>query len=143
MAQAGSHRAPRRTYNRPRSRGSGCAGGVFSSADPAHNRSTNLGPYVRECAKAGLALFVRVLDRPESVEKPLLVQASLKITLSKAEARSRRKKTSPRFGIYSIGVLVTKDSGEAEASRQSSKPLALPVARSWSFRGQRNYRPIL
>jgi precorrin-6A/cobalt-precorrin-6A reductase len=74
--------------------------------------SNNLHPYVRECAKAGVGLFVRVLDHPQSV------QAALSAGIPKQNIIKGRGPFSIQQNVavikeYNIGALVTKDSGEA------------------------------
>ena len=73
--------------------------------------STNLRPYVRECAKTGSALFARVLDHPQSVD------AALRSGVPEENIVEGRGPFSVEDNLatirnFKIGVLVTKDSGE-------------------------------
>jgi precorrin-6A/cobalt-precorrin-6A reductase len=74
--------------------------------------STNLLPYVQESAKAGISLSVRVLDHPQSVK------AALGAGVAKSNIITGRGPFSVQENLaaikdFNIGVLVTKDSGEA------------------------------
>lgn len=74
--------------------------------------STNLRPYVKEGAKAKVSLFVRVLDHPQSVK------AALGAGVPETNIITGRGPFSVQENLaairnYSIGVLVTKDSGDA------------------------------
>jgi len=74
--------------------------------------STNLSPYVREANKAGALPVARVLDRAESVTAALaagvpeqnIIQGRGPFTVQENIAVIRE---------FSVGVIVTKDSGEA------------------------------
>ena len=74
--------------------------------------STNLRPYVKECANAGAALFVRVLDHPQSVAAALSAGVPEENIL-KGRGPFSVQENLAAIRDFSIGVLVTKDSGEA------------------------------
>jgi len=74
--------------------------------------STNLDPYVRECAKPGVALFVRVLDHPQSVEAALGAGVPEQ-NIIKGRGPFSVQENLAAIRDFNIGVLVTKDSGDA------------------------------
>lgn len=74
--------------------------------------STNLQPYVRECAKTGAHLFVRVLDHPQSVEAALTAGIPEE-NIIKGRGPFSVQENLAAIRNFNIRVLVTKDSGEA------------------------------
>jgi len=86
--------------------------------------STKLRPYVRECAKAGDPLFVRVLDHPRSVESALRAGIPEE-NIIKGRGPFSVQQNLAAIKQYNIGVLVTKDSGEAGGA-----PAKLEAART-------------
>ena len=73
--------------------------------------STNLRPYVRECAKAGSALFARVLDHPQSVDAALSSGVPEK-NIVRGRGPFSVEDNLATIKKFKIEVLVTKDSGE-------------------------------
>jgi len=74
--------------------------------------STKLRPYVRECVKTGAPLFVRVLDRPQSVEAALRAGIPEE-NIIKGRGPFSVQENLAAISNFNIRVLVTKDSGEA------------------------------
>jgi len=74
--------------------------------------STRLRPYVRECAKAEVPLFVRVLDHPQSVEAALGAGIPEE-NIIKGRGPFSAQENLAAINNFNIRVLVTKDSGEA------------------------------
>ncbi|MBI4962784.1 MAG: precorrin-6A reductase [Desulfomonile tiedjei] len=74
--------------------------------------STHLRPYVKACSRTGSALFVRVLDHPESV-KAALTAGIPEANIVRGRGPFSVEENLAVITNFKIGVLVTKDSGEA------------------------------
>ena len=74
--------------------------------------SKNLTPYAREAARTGIALFARVLSQPNSIAACIRAEIPENRIITGMGPFSVEENLK-QINEYGIGVLVTKDSGEA------------------------------
>jgi precorrin-6A/cobalt-precorrin-6A reductase len=77
----------------------------------------HLSPYVDEARRTGLCLVARVLDHPQSIEACRRAGIPLEHILSGRGPYSVEENRR-HLAAFGIGVLVTKDSGEAGGTRE-------------------------